>query len=176
MEKKLVLGIAVAAALAGCSVPQPQQQSNPRVVQRDLAGGSTDLSKNRILTSNLKAPVLPVAPAATAAVTVPIQPVTQGVPTQKTAQKQMKFRFEQTDLSFKQALFRWGKQAGYQIEYEAEKDFPGRISSDIADDFETALKLATAAYRKSDYPLKACAYENRVVRIVRYQASGKECN
>lgn len=86
-----------------------------------------------------------------------------------------KYKFETTDLSFKQALTRWAKIAGWQVSWEAEKDFPGRIFAEFSDDFEKAVAEATRAYRNSDYPLKACGYDNKVIRVVRYLGTGQEC-
>lgn len=89
----------------------------------------------------------------------------------------LRYRFEGYDLSYRSVLMRWASLGGgWQIIWEADRDFPGRVMAEFSNDFEEAIKMSVDAYRNSDYPIKACVYTNRVVRIVRFQGTGTECD
>ena len=171
-KKNLVL-IAV-TVLSGCANmnQQPVAVSNPRVVNRDLTAASTDTSRTRVLSANLAAPQT----AAMVTTNQTMQPAMAAAAVKAPAQIGTRFKFETTDLSFKQALTRWAKMEGWQVAWEVEKDFPGRLYAEFPNQFEEAVHLATNAYLNSDYPIKACGYDNKVVRVVRYLGNDKECD
>ncbi len=170
MSSERQLFLLAVLVMSGCATnngPMPVQQ-NPRVVTRDLVNSYVEPGRPRVVNANLLAP-LPAQPQRP-------QQAQQTTQTPTATQVGKKFRFESSDLSFKQTLSRWSKMAGWQVAWEAEKDFPGRLIADISNDFEEAVQESVKAYKNTDYPLKACAYDNKVVRVVRYLGTGKECD
>lgn len=170
MLKKSSISVVVLCLFSGCAgmnQQTPANVSNSRVVTRDLMNAQTDTSRVRVVNANLSVPKPAVVPAKV------ISPDAKALA--KAAPVQTRFKFEPSDLSFKLALMRWAKVVGWQVSWEAEKDFPGRISAEFPNDFEQAVAEATKAYKNSDYPLKSCGYDNKVIRVVRYLGTGKEC-
>jgi hypothetical protein len=79
------------------------------------------------------------------------------------------------DMSIYTALRRWGQAAQWQVTWEIPVDFPVTITDKFQGNFEDAVTRVVTAYEGSDYPPKACFYQNRVVRIIRLLGNGKEC-
>lgn len=170
MTRKSNLILIVLLLVSGCATvnqPNAVAERNSRVINRDLTSASVDTGKVRVINSSL------VQGSNQQAVNQ--QNAAKAAAQKAAAVPTTRFKFEPTDLSFKQALTRWAKIAGWQVSWEAEKDFPGRISAEFPNDFELAVGEATKAYRNSDYPLKSCGYDNKVIRVVRYLGTGQEC-
>jgi hypothetical protein len=165
-----LLAVLVMSGCATNTAPVPVQQ-NPRVVTRDLVNSYVEPGRPRVVNANL----LPQANAPVQRAQQQQQPpqATQNTQAQSANKK---YRFDASDLSYKQTITRWAKMAGWQVAWEAEKDFPGRLMADISNDFEEAVQESVKAYKNTDYPLKACGYDNRVMRVVRYLGTGKECD
>lgn len=80
------------------------------------------------------------------------------------------------DLTLRQTLMRWAKDAGWQVSWEVKYDFPVQLEAVFAGTFENAIEQFTASLRSSEFPLLGCLYEgNRVVRILHYGDS-KGCD
>lgn len=73
------------------------------------------------------------------------------------------------DKTLYQALLRWGQQAGWQLIWDAERDFPVEAQVTLNGTFLTSLNSVMHSLATTDYPLQAIANPGtRVVRIVRY--------
>lgn len=80
-----------------------------------------------------------------------------------------------SDLTLRQSLMRWAKDAGWQVSWEVKYDFPVQLEAVFGGTFENAVEQFTASLRTSEFPLLGCMYEgNRVVRILHY-GDKKEC-
>ncbi|QBY56103.1 toxin co-regulated pilus biosynthesis Q family protein [Cupriavidus oxalaticus] len=80
-----------------------------------------------------------------------------------------------SDLTLRQSLMRWAKDAGWQVSWEVKYDFPVQLEAAFGGTFENAVEQFTASLRTSEFPLLGCMYEgNRVVRILHY-GDKKEC-
>lgn len=80
-----------------------------------------------------------------------------------------------SDLTLRQSLTRWAKDAGWQVSWEVKYDFPVQLEAVFGGTFENAVEQFTASLRTSEFPLLGCMYEgNRVVRILHY-GDKKEC-
>jgi transposase len=81
--------------------------------------------------------------------------------------------FLRADGTVHQALQRWTREAGWQLVWEVERDFPIDADVTLRGDFLDALNQAMAVLRDTDFPLQARVQaETRVVRIVRYLPDG----
>jgi len=80
------------------------------------------------------------------------------------------------DLTLRQTLMRWAKDAGWQVSWEVKYDFPVQLEAAFGGTFENAIEQFTASLRASEFPLLGCLYEgNRVVRILHY-GDNKGCD
>lgn len=75
------------------------------------------------------------------------------------------WRITQNDATISNAVNRWATQSGYQIVWQAEKDLPSYIAN-YQGSFEAALESLMTDTKHSGYPLHACLYDNKVVRIL----------
>jgi len=74
-----------------------------------------------------------------------------------------------TDQTMSILLRRWAAQAGWQLVWEAERDFLIDSNFSLQGDFLTVLESVMRSVQRSDYPLQAVANSRtRVLRIVRY--------
>lgn len=69
------------------------------------------------------------------------------------------------------ALRRWAAEAGYQLVWSAGKDFPVKRTVYEAEDLSAAVALAMKDTEHSAYPLHACTYQNRVIRVLHVSQS-----
>ena len=69
------------------------------------------------------------------------------------------------------ALRRWTTLKGYQLIWDAGKDFPARNTLYPATELYEAIEMVMADTERSNYPLHACAYSNRVVRVLHISQS-----
>lgn len=69
------------------------------------------------------------------------------------------------DQTVSVALSRWATSSGWQLAWQAPRDLPAfRVS--YAGDFEYAVESLMRDSHNSEYPLHACLYDNRVVRVL----------
>lgn len=81
-----------------------------------------------------------------------------------------------SDLTLRQTLMRWAKDAGWQVSWEVKYDFPVQLEAAFGGTFENAIEQFTASLRSSEFPLLGCLYEgNRVVRIL-HHGDNKGCD
>lgn len=81
-----------------------------------------------------------------------------------------------SDVTLRQSLIRWAKEAGWQVSWEVKIDYPVQLEASFVGTFETAVENYMTSLSGSDYPLMGCLYEgNRVVRVVRY-GDNKGCD
>ncbi|WP_431286864.1 toxin co-regulated pilus biosynthesis Q family protein [Roseateles chitinivorans] len=81
--------------------------------------------------------------------------------------------FTRADGTVHQALQRWTREAGWQLVWEVERDFPIDAEVTLRGTFLDALNQAMAALRDTDFPLQARVQaDTRVVRIGRYLPDG----
>ncbi len=71
-----------------------------------------------------------------------------------------------TDESLFLALRRWTTTQGVQLIWDAGKDFPARNTAYPAKNLHDAIEMVMADTERSNYPLHACTYANRVIRIL----------
>ena len=77
-----------------------------------------------------------------------------------------KFEITSEDETLYLALRRWAVDSGYQLVWDAGKDFPAKKTSYQVDHFEDAVAKVMGDTGRSSYPLHACSYTNNVVRIL----------
>ena len=82
----------------------------------------------------------------------------------KAASRQFDIRLEDETLYL--ALRRWSAESKFQLVWNAGKDFPAHQTRYIADSFEHAVEQVMADTELSSYPLHACAYPNRLMRVL----------
>jgi Toxin co-regulated pilus biosynthesis protein Q len=76
------------------------------------------------------------------------------------------------DKTLSQTLFRWAQTAGWQIQWDAERDHPIEASFQIEATFVQALKIVMESLADSEYPLQAVLNpQTRSMRIVRHNES-----
>lgn len=81
--------------------------------------------------------------------------------------------FLRADGTVHQALHRWSREAGWQLVWEVERDFPIDAEVTLRGNFLDVLNQTMAALRDTDFPLQARIHaETRVVRIGRYLPDG----
>ncbi|MFX1678669.1 toxin co-regulated pilus biosynthesis Q family protein [Mitsuaria sp. CC2] len=90
-----------------------------------------------------------------------------------TAESAGSWTFAHDDGTVHQALQRWAREAGWQLVWEVERDFPIDAEVALRGNFLDALTQAMTALRDTDFPLQARVQaETRVVRIGRYLPDG----
>ena len=76
------------------------------------------------------------------------------------------------DKTLSQTLFRWAQAAGWQIQWDAERDHPIEASIQIQATFVQALKMVMESLGESEYPLQAVLNpQTRSMRVVRHNES-----
>lgn len=68
-------------------------------------------------------------------------------------------------------LRRWSLATGHQLVWNANKDFPVKKTRYEAADIYAAIALVMQDTASSSYPLHACNYRNRVIRILHVSQS-----
>nr|WP_280971475.1 TcpQ domain-containing protein [Cupriavidus gilardii]WDE72712.1 hypothetical protein [Cupriavidus gilardii] len=69
------------------------------------------------------------------------------------------------DTSLATVLDRWAREAGYRFRWTAPREQPA-FPLAIRGSFEDALKQIMSDTRSTQYPLRACIYLNRTVRVI----------
>ena len=71
------------------------------------------------------------------------------------------------DLTARGVLQKWVKQAGWQLIWELQVDYPIEAEAAITSQFEVAVETLTKSLQGADVPPKAIIYRgNRVLRVV----------
>lgn len=77
------------------------------------------------------------------------------------------------DKRLSAALHRWAQQAGWQVVWEADRDFVIESSLHLSGDFLTSVGTVMQSLASTDYPLQAKANRSTLtLRISRYQDAG----
>ncbi|UXH80278.1 toxin co-regulated pilus biosynthesis Q family protein [Roseateles amylovorans] len=80
---------------------------------------------------------------------------------------------ELADQTFRQTLLRWTRIAGWQLVWEADRDFAIDAQVTLQGNFTQVLEEAMNSLRETDYPVQALINPNtRVVRVKRYMLDG----
>ena len=85
---------------------------------------------------------------------------------QSPAPDTISFEILATDETLFLALRRWTTTQGVQLIWDAGKDFPARNTAYPAKDLHEAIEMVMVDTERSNYPLHACSYANRVIRIL----------
>ena len=92
-----------------------------------------------------------------------------------TATPELTWEIRSDDMAINPTIRRWAKIANWQVSWEIPVDYPVTLTDKFVGSFESAVARVVNAYEGSDYPPKACFYDNKVVRMVRLMGNGKEC-
>lgn len=85
----------------------------------------------------------------------------------KTTEKSLQiFNVKTEDESLSLALRRWAHEHRHRLIWDAGKDFPAKETTYHAIDLVTAVEQVMTDTERSSYPLHACAYRNRVIRVL----------
>ena len=76
------------------------------------------------------------------------------------------FQITSEDETLSLALRRWSTKAGYQLAWEAGKDFSARATTYNSVDVISAIESVMNDTAHSNYPLHACVYDNKVIRVL----------
>ena len=76
------------------------------------------------------------------------------------------FEFTNADETLYLGLRRWAAETGHQLVWDAGMDFPVKNTVYATDDVLTAVSFVMADTEGSSYPLHACTYNNKVIRIL----------
>jgi hypothetical protein len=87
------------------------------------------------------------------------------------APKPLAYEILATDESLFLALRRWSTTEGVQLIWDAGKDFAARNTVYPAKELYEAIEMVMADTERSSYPLHACTYANRVIRILHISQS-----
>lgn len=71
-----------------------------------------------------------------------------------------------SDVTIYGALQRWSKDAGWQLSWESPKDMPVKLEASFNSNFETAVEELMISLKLSQYPLRACSFDNKALRVV----------
>ena len=83
-----------------------------------------------------------------------------------------------SDGTIRQALSRWADEAGWSFNtshYELSVDIPLTAEATLVErgTFQQAVQAMVEAVALSDHPIRACFYQNKVLRIINFNSS---CN
>lgn len=92
----------------------------------------------------------------------PEKKVASNIPTQPV---QPTWSYSPEDGKLSVALTRWAKEAGYQLVWKTDTNYELNSSSTITGDFRYALNLMLSSFAKSNSPLYANIYLNKVIVI-----------
>lgn len=67
------------------------------------------------------------------------------------------------------SLARWAAQAGWQVVWDSPRDFPVTAKASVQGSFEEAVTQLVESLARSDSPMQAQIYRNKVVRIIRFE-------
>lgn len=77
------------------------------------------------------------------------------------------WEIRKTDRTIFGAMKRWSKTAGWQLMWDTEgNDFPVIAEATYRGEFDIAVGGVMASLQRSQFPLRACLYDNRAVRVI----------
>lgn len=83
----------------------------------------------------------------------------------------LRFEITNEDETLYLTLRRWTSETGHQLVWSANKDFPVKRTVYEARDITGAITQVMKDTEFSAYPLHACAYTNRVIRVLHISQS-----
>jgi len=108
------------------------------------------------------------------AATSSAKPVMLEANTSRVGSRQV-WSIEQSEKRLSSALERWAQQAGWQLVWEAERDFVIESNLHLEGEFLKAVGTVMQSLSKTDYPLQAKANSATLtLRISRYQDAGAQ--
>jgi hypothetical protein len=79
-----------------------------------------------------------------------------------------------SDKTLYRTMRRWAQEAGYQLMWQVDRDFPIEVDVAFNVDFRNALEQVMAGVALTDYPIQALVNPSaRVLRVVRHQDDGR---
>lgn len=122
----------------------------------------------------------PVPPMPSIPSVAPVHPVqVQVTPVLTSEPLKQSWAMDVKDVNYYGVFQRWGRDAGYQVRWDAEKHFVIEAVNTFSGSFEDAVTavLDNPAVAYSKYPLEVCFYPNvpPLARITRKGAQEKEC-
>ncbi len=79
-----------------------------------------------------------------------------------------------SDKTLYRTMRRWSQEAGYQLMWQVDRDFPIEVDVAFNVDFRKALEQVMAGVALTDYPIQALVNPSaRVLRVVRHQDDGR---
>jgi hypothetical protein len=108
------------------------------------------------------------APAGSLPTATPAKPAsdTSAKPAPLSPPKKQYFSIKTSDGTLYGTVSRWAKEAGWQVSWEAVKDFDTKFEATYEGDFESSVEQLMKSMERSEYPLRACAFDNKVIRII----------
>lgn len=80
--------------------------------------------------------------------------------------KSSRFEITAEDESLSMALRRWASDSGFEIIWDAGRDFPSKRTVYNAANIEDAIDMVMKDTARSSYPLHACSYSNNLIRVL----------
>lgn len=99
------------------------------------------------------------------------KPKAEQAETQRVEPSVPKFEILEKDETLSLALRRWAVMAGYQLVWDTTKDFPARHTNYGDVGFESAIEEVMRDTGRSSYPMHACLYKNKVLRVLHVSQS-----
>lgn len=96
------------------------------------------------------------------------EPITE-LPPVATAQEEVadeSWEVRPEDGDLETLLQRWADKAGWQLSWEAAKRYSVKFRASFPGSFEEAAKEAILPFTRGTDPIKGCAYDNNVLRVV----------
>ncbi|MDR6584076.1 hypothetical protein HBH1_04480 [Herbaspirillum sp. BH-1] len=79
------------------------------------------------------------------------------------------WQVRRTDISVRRMLQRWGQEAGWQLVWDAPRDFPIETELQLSGRIEQVVSVVIESLATTDYPVQArINSELRIIRIGRY--------
>ena len=79
-----------------------------------------------------------------------------------------------SDKTLYRTLRRWAQEAGYQLMWQIDRDYPIEVGVEFKKGFREALEQVMAGVALTDYPIQAIVNPSaRVLRVVRHQDDGR---
>ena len=102
-----------------------------------------------------------------------LQTQPRAAPSAASVEEPQVWSLQPEDKRLSLALSRWAQQAGWQIVWEAERDFLIESSLHLSGDFLRSIDAVMQSLASTDYPLQAKANRSTLtLRISRYQDAG----
>jgi hypothetical protein len=167
----VAIALAFAANASAATVCVQNKQTGLYEPRTPTAATAADcVAMNPVDTAALVRPTPPAiasapSPAAASSAAAPVAP---------TPASKKTWEVRLTDGTVYGTLKRWSKDAGMQLMWETENhDLRLRGQATYSGDFDVAIHELMQSVEHSDYPMRACIYDNGAVRIVHTKKSCK---